>query len=324
MRNVATHNYRAVERQTCANRIFRQDIAYIAHRLIQVDTYCIALTGIAQLFRNQAAGVVVHTLNPDTVLVDFAFDVTVCRATDAQTDGATCTVAGQADNTHIVSHILAAELCAQTYLVCLLQQLFLQLHIAERTPRLIARSGQAVVVVGRCQFHRQQVLLCTRTANHNRDMIRRTSRRTQTLHLLHKERNQRAGVLDTRFGLLVEIGLVGTAATFRYAQETVFHTLRSLDVYLRRQIAFRVHFFVHRQRSVLRIAQVVLCIGVIDTVAQGFLVAETGPHVLTFLAVDNCRTCILAQGQLTLARHLRIAQESECHIFVVGTGFRVA
>ena len=233
-------------------------------------------------------------------------------------------MAWQAYHTHIVRHILAAELCAETYFVCLLQQCLLQFGIAEGTPCLIARGGQAVVVVGGCQFDGQQVLLRTGAANDDSDMIWWASGCTETLHLLDEERNQRTGVLDTCFGLLIEVGLVCAAASFGYAEEMVFHTLGSLDVYLCGQVALGVHFLVHRQRCILRIAQVVLRVGIIHTVTQCLFVAVARPYLLPFLAVYDSRTRVLTERQLPLASHLGIAQEGESHIFVVRTGFGVA
>ena len=48
-------------------------------------------------------------------------------------------------------------------------------------------------------------------------MVWRTSGGTEALHLLYEEWDKRAGVLDTGFRLLVEIGLVGATAALRHA-----------------------------------------------------------------------------------------------------------
>ena len=176
----------------------------------------------------------------------------------------------------------------------------------------------------RSQLHRQQVLLRARTAYHNRDMIRRASRRPEALHLLHEEWNQRPGVLNTRLRLLIQIGLVRAAAAFRYAQEAVLHAFRRLYVYLRGQVAFRVHFLVHRQRRVLRIAQVIRGVGVEDAFAQCLFIAVARPYLLTFLAVYDSRSRVLTQRQLPFASHLRVAQEGQRHILIVSTCLRVA
>ncbi len=251
VRNVASYNDGAVQREACANRVLRQYIAYIPHGLVEVDAHGIAFACLPKLGGNQTARVVVHALNPDTVFVYLALDVTVGGAAYAQSDGAACAVAGQTHHANVVCHIFAAELSAQAYLVGLLQQLFLQFYIAEGTPGLVARGRQVVVVVGRGQLDGEQVLLSARAANHKGDMVGWASRSTEALHLLHKERNEGAGVLYAGLGLLVEIGLVGRAAAFGHAQETVLHAFGGLNVYLCGQVALGVHLLVHRERRVL-------------------------------------------------------------------------
>ena len=68
---------------------------------------------------------------------------------------------------NVVSHVLATELCAQTYLVALLQELLLQFHVAEGTACLVAGGGQRVIVVCGSQFHGKQVLPKEIMANMN-------------------------------------------------------------------------------------------------------------------------------------------------------------
>ena len=272
MSDIAAYDDGAVEAQTCTDGVFGQDRANILHRLVEVNAYGIAFASLTEFFGNQRSRVVVQLLDPDTVLVDFALDVAVGRAAYAKADRAAGTVTRQTNHAHVVRHILAAELCTQADLVCLLQQLFLQLNVAERTSGLVARSGQTVVEMRACQLNRQQVFLRAGTTDNDGDMIRRTSCRTQALHFLHEERNQRTRVLDTRLGFLVEIGLVGRTATLGHAEETVLRSVGSLQINLRRQVALGVHLVVHVERRILRITQVALGVGVIHTAAQCFLV----------------------------------------------------
>ena len=317
MRNITAYDNRAVQTQTRTDRIFRENSANVLHRLVEVDTNSITLASVTQLGRNKTARIIIHLLNPYTVLVDFALDITVSRAAYAQTNRTAGAVTRQANHAHIMSHILTTELCAETDLICLLQQLFLELDIAESTTGSVTRRWQTVVVMRRSEFNRQQVLLGTRTTNHNRDMIRRTSCCTEALHLLHKERNQRTRILNTCFRLLIQVCLIGTSATFRYAQETILITMRCLDIYLCRQIALRIHLVVHIQRSILTVTQIALRIGVIHTFAQRFFVAnrmaisvsvtDRGPYALAFFAVNDSRTGILAERQLTFRSHFRVA-----------------
>ena len=157
---------------------------------------------------------------------------------------------GQTDDTYIVCQIFTAKLCSQTDLLGFGKYLFLQFYVAESTTILITGSRQLVVIVGRSQFHSQQILLSRSTADNECNMIRRTSRCTQCLHLLNQERNQSARI-QNRFCLLIQISLIGRTTTLGHTQEFVLHAFRSLDIDLGRQIALRVHLVVHVERSIL-------------------------------------------------------------------------
>lgn len=65
--------------------------------------------------------------------------------------------------------------------------------------------------------------------------------------------------------LLVEISLVGRATTLGYAEELVLHTFRSFDVNLCGKVALRIHLIVHGEGSILRIAQVLFGISLVNT-----------------------------------------------------------
>ena len=324
MRDVTTYDDRAVETQACTDRIFRQDLADVCHRLVEVDTNGIAFAGLTQLRRDEGSRVIIEFLDPDTVFVDLTFDITVGRTRNTQTDRTGSTVTRQTNDAYVMRHIFTAELRTQTNLVRLLQQLLLELDITESTSGLVAGSRQTVIEMRRSQFDGQQVLLRRRTADDDGDMIRRTSSRTEGFHLLHEEGDECTRVLDTRFGLLVEIGLVRRTATLGHTEETVLRSFGSLEIDLRRQVTFRIHLVIHVQRRVLRIAQVTLRIGIIDASAQRFLVGEISPDLLSFLAVDDGGTGILAQRQLTFASHFGIAQEGERYVFIVRGSFGVA
>jgi hypothetical protein len=292
--------------------------------LVEVNAYSITLAGIAELLRDEGSRVVVHLLDPDTVFVDLTLDVTVSRAAHTQTDRAASAVAWETDDADIVCHILATELCTKTDLIGLLEELLLELDVAESAAGLVASSRQGIVVVGRSEFDSEEVLLSAGTTNHKSDMVRRASRSTEGLHLLHEERNECARVLDAGFGLLVEVGLVGRTTTLGDAEEMVLHTLGSLKVDLSREVALGVHLVVHIKRSVLRVAEVALGIGEVYTLSESLFVAIAGPYLLALLAVDDSRTGVLAERELALARNLGIAEESECHVLVVGTSLWVA
>ena len=65
----------------------------------------------------------------------------------------------QTDDTDVVSQGLATKLGTEANLVGFLQELVLEVDIAESTTGLIARGGQTVVELDRSELHRQQVLL---------------------------------------------------------------------------------------------------------------------------------------------------------------------
>jgi hypothetical protein len=54
---------------------------------------------------------------------------------------------------------------------------------------------------------------------------------------------------------------------------------------LRGQVSAGINLFIHIQRGVLRIAQVILGIGVIDAAGEGRFIAAAGPHALAFLPI---------------------------------------
>ena len=148
-------------------------------------------------------------------------------------------------------------------------------------------------------------------------MVWRTSSSAKMLHLLHEEWQQCAFILDCGLGHWVEIGLVGRTTALCHHHKTVFIAFHCLNVYLCRQVASCVHLVIHVQRSILRIAQVVLGVSVIHTERESFLILKVSPHTLSLLTMYNSSTCILTERQYALACCLGIAQELQCHILVV-------
>ena len=229
----------------------------------------------------------------------------------------------QADHTDVVSKIFAAELCSETDLARCFKQFLLQFHVAESMSELIALSGQRVQIFHRCLLHHLEILLGRSTTDHKRNVIRRTRGSAKSLHFLHQERHQSLGI-DGSLGLLIEICLVGRAAALCHKQEMILVALTGVDVDLRRQITSGIDFVIHVQRSVLRIAQIVLCICLVDTVRQLLLVVASGPHLLPLGAVHNGSARVLTERQLALCGNLGVAQHRQSHIFVVCARFRIA
>ena len=74
-----------------------------------------------------------------------------------KTYGAGCTVAWQTDDADVMGKIFAAKLGTEADAVCFGQELLLQFNVAESAARLVARRGQVIVIMGRSQFHGQQI-----------------------------------------------------------------------------------------------------------------------------------------------------------------------
>ena len=154
-------------------------------------------------------------------------------------------------------------------------------------------------------------------------MVRRTSRCAEALHLLNEERQQCALVLDSSLGHRIEICLVGRATALSHHYKTILVALYSLDVNLCREVAACVHLVVHVERSVLRVAQVVLCESVVNTARESLFVLEVSPYALSLLAVDDGSTGVLAERQDTLAGCLGVAKELQSNVLVVLRSLRV-
>ena len=320
--DIATYDDRTVQRQTGSHRIFIQFFQDLCHRLVQVDLDSIAFACLAQFCRDQFARMAVQLLDPDTVFVDLTFHVTVGRTTDTQTDRTGSAVPRQTDDTDIMCQILSAELCSQTDIVNFGQHFFFQFYIPESTAILIAGRRQFVIIMCRSQLHRQQVLFGRSSADNHCDMIRGTSSRTQCLDLFDDEGDQSAGIQD-RLCFLIQVSLIGGTATLCHTQELIFHTFRSFDIDLGGEVAFGVHFVVHVQGSVLRIAQVLFRIGFIYTQRKCLFIAVASPHLLSLFAVDDSRTGILTERKYTLSSNFCVTQESQRYIFIVITCFRI-
>ena len=154
-------------------------------------------------------------------------------------------------------------------------------------------------------------------------MVRRASRCAEALHLFNEERQQCALILYSSLGHRIEICLVGRATALSHHYKTILVALYSLDVNLCREVAACVHLVVHIERSILRVAQVVLCVGVVDTARQSLFVLEVGPYALSLLAVYDGSTGVLAERQDALAGSLGVAQELQSNVLVVLRSLRV-
>lgn len=85
---VTSYDDSAVEAKACADRILAELLEDFRHRTVEVDLHYIALPSLAVFFGDEFTGVRVKFLDPQTVTVDFGFDIAVGGAADTETYGA--------------------------------------------------------------------------------------------------------------------------------------------------------------------------------------------------------------------------------------------
>ncbi|MPN21275.1 hypothetical protein SDC9_168654 [bioreactor metagenome] len=89
------------------------------------------------------------------------------------------------------------------------------------------------------------------------------------------------------------------------------------------QVGASIHFFVHIQRRVLRVAQVIFNIGIKYAFGEGRFIAAAGPNALTFFTHDNCRTGVLAGWQHAFGGDFGVSQELQRYVLIVFAGFGI-
>ena len=197
-----------------------------------------------------------------------------------------------------------------------------ELEVAEGAARFVARRRQIVVVVAGSELDREHRAFGRGAADHEGDVVRRAGGRAEALHLVDEVGDELLRIEDS-LGFLIEVGLVGRAAALDDAEELVFHAFRRFDVDLSGEVALGVDFFVHRERSVLRITQGFLGVRVVNALGDGFFVAEARPDVLALFTVDDGRARVLAEGEHALGGRFGVAQEREGDVLVVVARFGV-
>lgn len=173
-------------------------------------------------------------------------------------------MARHADHTHVVAEVLAAELRADAHLARHLQNRLLHLQVAEGAAELVAARVQVVEVLGGGQLHGLQTGLSGGSADGQRKVVRGTRSGAQRLDLRLDEGHQTLR-RQQRLRLLEEVRLVGRAAALRHEHKLVLVARDREEVDLRGEVGLRVHLLVHRQRSVLAVAQVQLRVSVVTS-----------------------------------------------------------
>ncbi len=231
-------------------------------------------------------------------------------------------MARQAHDAHVEGEVLAPELRADPGLPRRLEQVGLELDVAEGLALLVAPRGQPVERLRRGQLDRLQARLGRGPADDEGEVIRRARGGAQRLHLLGQVLHEAHGV-EQRLRLLEEAGLVRRAPSLRDHQEAVLHPVRRVDVDLGGQVRPRVGLVVHREGNGLRVAEALLRVGVEDAAGEVLLVAAARPHPLALLPHDRGGARVLAHRQHEAGRDLGVAQEGERHAPVVLRGLGV-
>ncbi len=232
-------------------------------------------------------------------------------------------MARSAYHTHVVHVVLAAELCAQTYLLAYLLYLGLPFQIAEAAAALVARGGQLVEISGRGLLDGRQTHLGRRAADADRKVVGRTCRRTQIGNVLADELRERL-LVQKGFGLLIEEGLVGRAAALGNEQKLVLHArMTAVDVDLRGQVCARIFLVGHGKGHYLRVAQIAILVGLVYAARDALGIVGTRVYVLALVTDADRRTGVLACGQLALGRDALVEQHGVGDEFVVVGGFGI-
>ena len=238
--------------------------ADLGHRPVEVDPDDALLRGAAAVHRgDEAPGLGLELLEPDAGGVDVGLGVAVGGARDGEADRAGGAVARQADDAAVEGEPLAAELGADAEGVGDLQELGLEGEVAEGAPVLVAGGRERVVPMGGGELDGLHRRLGGGAADDEGEVVGRAGRGAERAHLVGEEGDEGLGVQDG-LGLLVEVALVGRAAALGDEVELVARALARGDVDLRGQVGAGVALRPHVERGELRVAEVVLGVGLVD------------------------------------------------------------
>ena len=321
MRHVSGDNHRTFQIQAGLDRILGKIRKHVLHRTVQVDFHRRSqIHGIPR--RNVIFRMVFHLFEPEPVFVNLRLDVAVRRTAYPDRNRTARRMARAADNADIVHQILAAELRADSGLLANVQNLFFHFEIAENAPAFGTRRRNVVQVTAAGELHRMRVHLGASSANNNRQVVRRASRRAESLHFFRQKFFQGLRV-EERFRHRPVIRLVRRAAAFGHKEKFHFRTFLCMNIDLGGQIAGGILFFVHRKRSDLAVAQIFCRVGVVNAFGNRCGVVESGPNLLALVRHANRRSRILAERKNPLGSDHRIFQHGQGDELVVVAGFRI-
>mmetsp|Transcript_61357 Transcript_61357/g.171322 ORF Transcript_61357/g.171322 Transcript_61357/m.171322 type:complete len:421 (-) Transcript_61357:724-1986(-) len=241
VRDVARHDDGARQRQPGLDRELREDAADVFHGLVEVDAHRLRGGGGPSrgLADQEASRVLLQLLDEDAVVGDLGQHLPVRTAGDANAHGTGGAVTRHADHPDVVDEIFATELRPDAEAVAHREDFLLPLGVAVRAPVVVAGGGQVVEVARGRELHGLQAQLGRQAAYDDGEMVRRASGGAKGHDLLRYEFLQLLRV-QQRLRLLIEVGLVGRAATLRHEHELVLVALHGIQVELGGQVALRV------------------------------------------------------------------------------------
>jgi len=87
VRDVAGNDERASKREARGNGMLRKVGADVRHGTVEVDLHDLGGIGmLTRVSRNEASGILLELLNPDTVLIDFGLGVAIRGTGDGEAD----------------------------------------------------------------------------------------------------------------------------------------------------------------------------------------------------------------------------------------------
>mmetsp|Transcript_47541 Transcript_47541/g.128272 ORF Transcript_47541/g.128272 Transcript_47541/m.128272 type:complete len:368 (-) Transcript_47541:832-1935(-) len=189
VRDVARHDDGARQRQPGLDRELREDAADVSHGLVQVDAHRLRRGGEPRrgLAGQEACRVLLQLLDEDAVVRDLGQDLPIRAAGHTDAHWTRRTVARQADHSHVVHEVLAAELSPNAKSMAHRQNLLLPLDVTVCAPVLVASGGQIVKIARRRELHRLEAQLRREAADHDGQVVRRAGRSAEGDHLLSDE-----------------------------------------------------------------------------------------------------------------------------------------
>ncbi len=242
------------------------------------------------------------------------------RSAEHETASATGTrraVARQADDAHVVTEVLTAELRADAERLGEAEHLLFELAVAKAATELVAGSGKRVEVARRRELGGLQRELGRRTADDEREVVRRARGGTERAELLVEPVHQRRGV-EQRLRLLEQEALVRRAAALGHEQQLVRVAVDGFDLDLGGEVRAGVLLFVRGERRELRVPEVVFVVGAEDPARDRLAVATTRHDELALLALHDRGAGVLTRREDASGRDARVLQELHGDEAVVG------